>query len=96
MELRIDAAKHRSRKVVPKSNFAGFLAPFDFRLFRQHLSQAAATPSCRDVRFTPIVLQKSKVAGLRIFVKNPKREAIADLYNLNRATEVPCKFNVPR
>ena len=25
-----------------------------------------------------IVLQKSKVAGLRIFAKNPKREAIAN------------------
>jgi hypothetical protein len=43
-----------------------------------------------------IVLQKSKVAGLRIFVKNPKREAIADSYNLNRVTEVACEFNVRR
>jgi len=42
-----------------------------------------------------IVLQKSKVAGLRIFAKNPKREAIADSSNLNRATEVAYEFNVP-
>ena len=35
------------------------------------------------------MLQKAKVAGLQIFTKNPKREAIADSYNLNRATEVP-------
>jgi hypothetical protein len=46
--------------------------------------------------FHPIVLQKSKVAGLRIFAKNPKREAIADSYNLNRATEVAYEFNVRR
>jgi hypothetical protein len=44
----------------------------------------------------PILLQKSKVAGLRIFAKNPKREAIADLYNLNRAAEVADEFNVRR
>jgi len=49
-----------------------------------------------DVRSWPIVLQKSKVAGLRIFAKNPKREAIADSYNLNRATEVAYEFNVRR
>jgi hypothetical protein len=43
-----------------------------------------------------ILLQKSKVAGLRIFTKNPKREAIADSYNLNRATDVGDEFNVRR
>jgi hypothetical protein len=36
----------------------------------------------------PIVLQNSKIAGLQIFMKNLKREAIADSFNLNRATEV--------
>ena len=50
----------------------------------------------RRCPFLGIVLQKSKVAGLRIFAKNPKREAIADLYNLNRATEVAYEFNVGR
>jgi hypothetical protein len=40
--------------------------------------------------FGGIVLQKSKVAGLRIFRENTKREAIADSYNLNRVTEVAC------
>jgi hypothetical protein len=39
------------------------------------------------------VLQKSNVAGLQIFTKNLKREAIADSYNLNRATEVAYEFN---
>jgi hypothetical protein len=44
----------------------------------------------------PIVLQKSKVAGPRIFRENTKREAIADSYNLNRVTDVACEFNVRR
>ena len=46
-------------------------------------------PFVRDV---PIVLQKSKVAGLRIFRENTTRAAIADSYNLNRVTEVACEF----
>ena len=44
----------------------------------------------------PIVLQKSKVAGQRIFRKNSKRKAIADSYNLYRVTEVAYEFNVRR
>jgi hypothetical protein len=44
----------------------------------------------------PIVLQKSKVAGQRIFRENTKRETIADSYNVNRVTEVACEFNVRR
>src|SRR6202158_1678848 len=44
----------------------------------------------------PILLQKAKVASLRIFRENTKREAIADSYNLNRVTEVACEFNVRR
>jgi hypothetical protein len=39
-----------------------------------------------------IVLQKSKVVELRIFAKNPNREAIADSYNL----EVAYEFNARR
>jgi hypothetical protein len=49
-----------------------------------------------DVGFWPILLQKSKVAGLRIFAKNPKREAVADSYNLNRAAEVAYEFSAQR
>jgi len=41
----------------------------------------------------PIVLQKSNIAGLQIFTKNPKREAIDDSFNLNRATDVAYEFN---
>jgi len=48
------------------------------------------------VAIHPIVLQKSKVAGLRIFREITKRETIADSYNLNRVTEVACEFNVRR
>jgi hypothetical protein len=45
---------------------------------------------------TSIVLQNSKIAGLQIFMKNLKREAIADSFNLNRATEVADEFNAGR
>ena len=38
-----------------------------------------------------ILLQKWKVAGLRIFLENQKREAIANSY-LNRVIEVACEF----
>src|SRR6202035_514893 len=41
-----------------------------------------------------IVLQKSKVADLRISRENTKRETITDSYNLNRVTEVACEFYV--
>jgi hypothetical protein len=40
------------------------------------------------------VLQKSKVAGLKIFHENIKQRAIADSYDLNRITEVACEFCV--
>ena len=55
---------------------------------------------CRDVRYWSavggIVLQKSKVAGSRIFRENTKQEAIADSYRRNRVVEVACEFNVRR
>jgi hypothetical protein len=41
-----------------------------------------------------ILLQKSKVAGLKIFRKNTKQRAVADSYDLNRVTEVACEFCV--
>jgi hypothetical protein len=47
-------------------------------------------------RLWQIVLQKSQVAGRRIFRENPKQEAIADSYSLTRITEVACEFNVRR
>jgi hypothetical protein len=46
--------------------------------------------------FVPILLQKSKVAGLGIFRENTTREPIADPYTLNRVTEVACASSVKR
>jgi hypothetical protein len=46
----------------------------------------------RHVRKVPILLQKSKVASVRIFGETLKREAIDDSDNLSRATEVACEF----
>ena len=42
----------------------------------------------------PILLQKSKVASVRIFGEILKREAIDDSDNLSRATEVAYEFSV--
>src|SRR5471032_1187683 len=50
----------------------------------------------RLVRFVPILLQKSKVASVRIFGETLKREAINDSYNLSRATKVAYEFSVRR
>jgi hypothetical protein len=44
--------------------------------------------TCID-RYWRILLQKSKVASVRIFGETLKREAIDDSYNLSRFTEVP-------
>jgi hypothetical protein len=43
-----------------------------------------------------ILLQKSKVASVRIFGETLKREAIDDSYNLSRFTEVAYEFSVRR
>jgi len=48
------------------------------------------------VRYWPIVLQKSKVEGARIFRKKTKRKSVTDSYDLNRITEVACEFIVRR
>jgi hypothetical protein len=42
------------------------------------------------------VLQKSQVAGRRIFRENTKQETVADSYSLTLITEVACEFNVRR
>lgn len=53
-------------------------------------------PEARDFDFSywPILLQKSKVAGLKIFRENIKQQTIADSYDLNRVTEVAYEFCV--
>jgi hypothetical protein len=43
---------------------------------------------------TSILLQKSKVASVRIFGETLKHEAIDDSDNLSRATEVAYEFSV--
>src|ERR1700754_2336940 len=53
------------------------------------LGQKRHRPTLRGTSGSPpIVLQKSKVAGLKIFRENTKQRAIADSYDLNRVTEV--------
>jgi hypothetical protein len=42
----------------------------------------------------PVLLQKSKVASVRIFGETLKHEAIDDSDNLSRATEVAYEFSV--
>jgi hypothetical protein len=48
------------------------------------------------VGFVPILLQKSKVASVRISGETLKREAIDDSDNLSRVTEVAYEFGVRR
>jgi hypothetical protein len=43
-----------------------------------------------------ILLQKPKVASVRIFGETIEREAIDDSYNLSRVTEVAYEFCVGR
>jgi len=50
----------------------------------------------RQVPLFPIVLQKSKVASVRIFGETLKRGAIDDSNNLSRVTEVAYEFGVRR
>jgi hypothetical protein len=49
-----------------------------------------------QVRKVPTLLQKSKVASVRIFGETLKREAVDDSDNLNRVTEVAYEFSVRR
>jgi hypothetical protein len=49
-----------------------------------------------NVSFVPILLQKSKVASVRIFSETLKREAIDDSNDLSRITEVAYEFSVRR
>jgi len=44
----------------------------------------------------PILLQKSKLAAVRIFGKNLKRKEIDDSHSLSRATEVAHEFGARR
>src|SRR3954468_15301233 len=64
--------------------------------WRQYDAVRSFCGSLAHDRFVPIVLQKSKIAGQRIFRENTRREAITDSYDFNGTTEVACEFNVRR
>jgi hypothetical protein len=59
-----------------------------------------STPDILSARWhvsnVPILLQKSKVASVRIFGETLKREAINDSDNLSRSAEVAYEFCVER
>jgi hypothetical protein len=46
------------------------------------------------VCFAPDTVAKVENSGLKIFGENTKQRAIADTYDLNRVTEVACRFCV--
>jgi hypothetical protein len=50
-------------------------------------------PRLVNVRFSPILLQKSKVATPRIFREDKRWETIADSYTLNRVAEIAGEFD---
>jgi hypothetical protein len=75
---------HKSGKAQSEYMFSGLPPATDIRRRGWHVGSV------------PIVLQKSKVAGPRIFRENTKRKAITDSYDLNRIAEVACEFNVRR
>jgi hypothetical protein len=56
----------------------------------------ASSRTSGHVRIVPILLQKSKVASVRISGETLKREAIDDSDNLSRVTEVAYEFGVRR
>src|SRR3954471_22726094 len=53
-------------------------------VLRQSARENASGANFDDFRSWPIVLQKSKVAGLKIFRENTTQRATADSYDLNR------------
>jgi hypothetical protein len=60
----------------------------------ERISDSSRTPP--HVRKVWILLQKSKVASVRIFGETLKREAIDDSNDLSRNTEVAYEFSVRR
>jgi hypothetical protein len=61
------------------------------------LGQSRRFDRLRPISALPLILlQKSKVASVRIYGEILKREAIDDSDNLNRVTEVAYEFSVRR
>jgi hypothetical protein len=73
---------------------------WECRFAAVHESVHGTKRTCRGALTTSalegILLQKSKVASVRIFGETLKREAIDDSDNLNRVTEVAYEFSVRR
>jgi hypothetical protein len=57
-------------------------------------SGADVVAAYRHFQKVPILLQKSKVAGLKILGENTTQRAIADSSDLNRVTVAACEFCV--
>jgi len=78
------------------------IRPFRVKMRNTHREQmfsalppkADSSRTSRYDRFVPILLQKSKVASVRIFGETLRYEAIDDSDNLSRATEVAYEFSV--
>ena len=68
----------------------------DVRVTSAYPPIATKYQTSRQVGLVPILLQKSKVASVRIFGEISKREAIADSSNLSRVAEVAYEFSVRR
>jgi hypothetical protein len=62
----------------------------------QNILERTWLKSKRDIRLWSILLQKSKVASVRIFGETLKREAIDDSDNLRRVSGVAYEFSVGR
>jgi hypothetical protein len=85
---------------LPADGMSAARCPRDFGTSRSQLLEYYTTiPRIRkggEDSSWPILLQKSKVAGPRIFRENSERKAITDSYDLNRIAEVACEFDVRR
>ena len=65
--------------------------------FSHSLGQKRKSRPCGGMSALPrILLQKAKVAEVRIFGENLKREGIDNSYSTSRATEVAYEFSVTR
>jgi hypothetical protein len=67
-----------------------------FALPRQPCPFVAHRDLASRIHVRNAVLQKSKVAGPRIFRENMNREEIADSYRLNRVAEAAGEFSARR
>src|SRR3984893_775371 len=72
------------------------VSPYLSRSSRKVSSRNVPVFDNSSVALHTILLQKSKVAGRRIFREITKREAIADSYSVTHNSEIACECNVRR